>query len=636
MNHFFYLKILIFLSLLIIGVTVILAKEPRFEEQKCFSAPQAQQGVAVDNKFIYVIGTREIGKYEKETGKFIAEWKEQPNGQIQHLDGGVISGDRLYCAHSNYPDLPMTSSVEIWDTQNLQHVRSHSFGVQWGSCTWIDRFDGFWWAVFAQYDKFQSVLQTDNRWTTLVKLNDEWQQMASWVFPDTILKRMKPMSNSGGSWGPDKLLYCTGHNRQEIYALQLPEKGSILQLQAIIPFNCAGQGIAWDRIFPTRLYGIDREKKEVVISKLIPLRPLLRQGRFQSETAGQEELERFSQIYSNKTEWETRAKQILDGILKGAKLSPLPQRCPLKPIIHSKRIYKGYSVENVAFESLPGFYVSGNLYRPEGMTPPFAAILCPHGHFEAGRFRPDHQLRCATLARMGAVVFAYDLIGWGESIQFENYSYPESHQKFPEAVALQTWNSMRVIDFLLSLKEVDPLRIGVTGASGGGTQTFLVASLDDRIAVSVPVVMVSAHFFGGCNCESGMPIHVSDEHLTNNVEIAALAAPRPQLLVSCGGDWTKNTANVEFPFIQNIYKFYDKENLVENVHFANEGHDYGYTKRIPVYQFMAKHLKLNINNVTSADGIIDEKPVVIENATQMHVFDKDHPWPKSAIKAVKW
>ncbi|MCI0516036.1 acetylxylan esterase, partial [candidate division KSB1 bacterium] len=444
----------------------------------------------MDDKFVYVIGTREIGKYEKETGKLVAEWREQPDGLILHLDSGIILKDRLYCAHSNYPALPMTSSVEIWDTRTLQPVGSHSFGIQWGSCTWIDRFDGFWWAVFANYDQFHTSLLKDNRWTTLVKFNDAWQPVASWVFPEKVLALMKPMSNSGGSWGPDKLLYCTGHDKREIYTFYLPEKGSILQLQEIIPFNCPGQGIAWDRLLPTRLYGIDREKKEVVVSKLVPPKPLLRREKFQSETAGREELERFSQTYSNKSEWEIRAKTIREGIRKGAKLSPLPKRCPLNPIIYSKRVYEGYTVENAAFESLPGFYVTGNLYRPEGMKPPFAAILCPHGHFKDGRFRPDHQYRCATFARMGAVVFAYDLIGWGESTQFGNYSYPESHQTFPEAVALQTWNSMRVIDFLTSLKEVDPQRIGVTGASGGGTQTFLVAALDERVAVSVPAVMV--------------------------------------------------------------------------------------------------------------------------------------------------
>jgi dipeptidyl aminopeptidase/acylaminoacyl peptidase len=358
-------------------------------------------------------------------------------------------------------------------------------------------------------------------------------------------------------------------------------------------------------------------------------KPQLCVGNYQTEQQAKEQLARFVSTYSNASEWRQRAQRIREGILRGAELSPLPKKCPLNPILHSKREHQGYSVENLAFESLPGVFVTGNLYRPTKGTGPFAAILCPHGHWsdpaDYGRFRPDMQKRCATFARMGAIVFAYDMVGYGD---WANAGW---EHRGPKVLKLQLWDSIRAVDYLTSRPDVDPKRIAITGASGGGTQSFMLTAVDDRIAVSIPVVMVSAHFFGGCVCESGMPIHKSKNYETSNVEIAAAAAPHPLLLVSDGKDWTKNTPEVEYPYIRNVYQMFGAADKVEYVHLPNEGHDYGRSKRIGAYKFLAKHLGLSLADVIDGNGSIDEDSIVIEPKDSLYVFNQDHPRPANAV-----
>ncbi|HET9486430.1 MAG TPA: acetylxylan esterase [Chryseosolibacter sp.] len=341
------------------------------------------------------------------------------------------------------------------------------------------------------------------------------------------------------------------------------------------------------------------------------------QGHYYTEQQGADKLTALTQRLKSAKDWQQRADSIRARLRKGMELEVFPARTPLKPRYRNKKELDGYTVESVVFESLPGFFVTGNLYKPAGASKKksLAVILCPHGHFpkadDYARFRQEMQIRCASMARMGALVFAYDMVGWGESLQVPHED---------KVLALQTWNSIRTIDFLLTLPEADPKRIAVTGASGGGTQTFMLAALDDRVKVSVPVVMVSAHFFGGCACESGMPVHKSGNSVFTNAEIACVVAPKPMLWVSDGNDWTKNNATVEYPFARHIYKLYNKESLVESVHLETEGHDYGRNKRLAVYPFLAKHLGLKLENITDKNGQITEDFVTIVDRKDLTYF----------------
>ena len=342
---------------------------------------------------------------------------------------------------------------------------------------------------------------------------------------------------------------------------------------------------------------------------------------------GRLDLERLLKQYPDSSAWIDRKKELRACMLEALRLSPFPARPASAPISSNRRKMNGYTIENIAIETFPGLYVCGSLYKPSKIKGKIPVILCPNGHFGEGRYRADEQYRCATLARMGAMAFSYDLFAWGESgLQFA----PEDHKR-SLAMSIQILNSTRILDYLLSLKDADNTRVAITGGSGGGTQTILMTALDDRIKVSVPVVMVSSWFYGGCGCESGMPVHVCGGG-TNNAELAAMAAPRPQLVISDGKDWTAHVPEIEYPYLHKVYALFGKEENVKNVHLANEGHDYGKSKRFAMYSFIAEKLKLDIRKVANKSGEPDESSCTIEKPEAMYVFGKNgENLPSNAI-----
>ena len=293
--------------------------------------------------------------------------------------------------------------------------------------------------------------------------------------------------------------------------------------------------------------------------------------------------------FSDLKSWEQRKAFLRNQILVAAGLSPMPEKTPLHPQVFGKIEEKDYTIEKVLIETLPGFYLGGNLYRPRNGQAKHPGILNPQGHWPYGRLENEPLYSAPSLgislARQGYVVFAYDMVGYNDTIQLP-HRFGSAEQRLWSfgPLGLQLWDSIRALDFLSSLDDVDADRIGVTGASGGGTQTFLLTAVDDRVQFASPVNMVSAIMQGGDLCENAPGLRLN----TSNVEIAAMFAPKPMLLVSATGDWTRNVPKEEYPAIKKIYELYGKGDQVEVIQI-HEQHNFNRLSREAVYRFFAKH-----------------------------------------------
>jgi len=365
----------------------------------------------------------------------------------------------------------------------------------------------------------------------------------------------------------------------------------------------------------------------------------------------------FFHVPATKEEWQKRRQAVREQILVATGLWPLPVKTPLKPVIHGKIDRDEYTIEKVFFASYPGHYVSGNLYRPKASgvaSAPRAhklpGVLCPHGHWNNGRFYEANdkaaaaeikqgaekttegakyplQARCAQLARMGCIVFHYDMVGYADSTAIEHrtgFTDADAELRLQSFMGLQTWNSIRALDFLRSLPDVDPQRIGVTGASGGGTQTFILCAIDDRPTVAFPAVMVSTAMQGGCVCENCSHLRVG----TGNIELAGLFAPKP-LGMSGANDWTIDIERKGLPELKELYKLYGVEDRVLARCFPQFGHNYNQVSREVMYNWFNKHLKLGL-----AEPVV-EKPFKPVPPKELSVYDESHPRPADTVDAAR-
>ena len=356
-------------------------------------------------------------------------------------------------------------------------------------------------------------------------------------------------------------------------------------------------------------------------------------------------------------EWEQRSAALKQRILVATGLWPLPEKTPLNAVVHGRVERDGFTVERVYFESLPGLFVTGSLFRPVGEGP-FPGVLCPHGHggrlqdageekirwqivrgeerFEAsGRF--PKIARCAQLARMGCVTFMHDMMGYGDNHQL-SYELVHRHAKArPEmegkdewgffsaqaemraqsVMGLQTWNTIRSLDFLCSLPDVDTTRIGVTGNSGGGTQTIVACAIDERPIVAFPQGMVSTAMQGGCTCENVNLLRIG----TGNVELAALFAPKPQAMTAAD-DWTIDMMTLGYPELRALYAMLGKQDNVECTSLVHFPHNFNFVSRALMYMWVNKHLKLGLK-----EPIVEEDFEMLTVDRDLTVWTDEHPAP---------
>ncbi|MEX0700849.1 MAG: hypothetical protein WD069_02025 [Planctomycetales bacterium] len=343
-----------------------------------------------------------------------------------------------------------------------------------------------------------------------------------------------------------------------------------------------------------------------------------------------------------KEAWEQEAKALRERVLVATGLWPMPEKGPLDAVVHGKIDRDDYTIEKVYFESHPGHYVTGNLYRPKNVKGKIPGVLCPHGHWPNGRMHDagdqaaerevksgaerflssaHHplQARMIGLARLGCVVFHYDMIGYVDSDLLEHRQGFNDHAaglRLQNPMGLQTWNSIRALDFLLTLPDVDPERLAVTGSSGGGTQTFMLTAVDPRPAVAFPAVMVGTGMQGGCVCENAAYLRIG----INNIALAALFAPKPQAM-SGADDWTIAIETKGLPELQQVYALYGERDKVNAKAFPQFKHNYNGVAREMMYTWFNQHLNLG------KESPVVERDFVPVPPKELSVWDAEHPKP---------
>lgn len=263
-----------FLSIVALASLSFAKQEPTpgwtFEELQRLPAKEARQGIAGNATHLFAISNHQLGRYEKSNGAAAGAWECEEGRPMIHLNAGYIHNGLLYCAHSNYPGVPMQSSVEVWDTRTMKHVRSHPLGVTDGSLTWVVRRNDRWLACFVHYAKRGGVPGRGPEWTRLVEFDDDWRAVGGYALPHELIQALavRGFSCSGGALGPGGYLYVTGHDEPELYVLEFPDGGAELKWIATVPVSAEGQGLAWDKDDPNIVYMISKSNREMIVGRV--------------------------------------------------------------------------------------------------------------------------------------------------------------------------------------------------------------------------------------------------------------------------------------------------------------------------------------------------------------------------------
>lgn len=335
-------------------------------------------------------------------------------------------------------------------------------------------------------------------------------------------------------------------------------------------------------------------------------------------------------------DWQKRQQWIKETLLDI--IGPFPEKNDLNPLILKTIKKKKFTVEHIVFESQPGFKVTSSLYIPASLKKNIKApvIIYCSGHSKEGYRSDVYQHIILNLVNKGFLVFAFDPVGQGERLEYFNPQTGESdiggstiEHSYPGAQAFLTgrsqamhmiWDGIRAVDYLLTRKEVDPKRIGITGRSGGGTQTAYISAIDERIYAAAPECYITnfsrlLQSIGPQDAEQNIfnAIYRGIDHS----DFLLVRAPKPSLMICTTNDFfsiqgARETANE----VSQIYKVYDK---AENFNFIEDIalHESTKKNREAMYAFFQKHLNKPGNSADEEYEMLTSEELLVTETGQI-------------------